>query len=363
MSEEIRKETDFWGNEKEVIYKDGNKVGEIRREETFFGLGPSVKREYDNAGNKVGETRREETLFGLGPTVDRTYAPDGEQISETRKEQTLFGLGPQVERSYDKQGRLLSETRYEKTFLGFGPTVKRVERTQQDSTADSITDRGAEGTESRAGSSTLSTSAGGSRKSSGVRWLWLVVIAVAVGVIASQIKPRFGMPVAELPPIPFVDFGTQVDLITGEWILRQPQVLYDSMDSEAKPIARLARGARVQARRIGIRSLGYRVYRLTKSMPYELWNFGPQGRKAVNDLLVKGDRFAVLSYFGEGECRVWVRGDAYVAVCPSNYEDDAFSAEAQYGEDKTEIWAEIATASGMVGYLRNPDAQGMSKHE
>lgn len=362
MSDEIRKETDFWGNEKEVIYRDGAKVGEIRHEETFFGLGPSVKREYDNANNKVSETRREETFFGFGPTVDRTYTQNGERIRETRKEETLLGFGPQVERSYDKQGRLLSEARNEKTFFGFGPTVKRIRHTKQDSTANAIADRGKGELSSRGGSPTKSTSAGGNRKSSGIRWLWFLVIATVAGVIASRINSRFSMPVAELPPIPYTDFGTQVDLVTGEWVLRKPQVLYSSMDS-TKPIARLARGARVQARKIAIRSLGYRVYRLTKSTPYELWNFGVHGRIAVNSVLAKGDRIAVLSYFGEGECRVWVKGDAYVAECPSNYGEDAFSAEALYGEDKSEIWAEVVTTSGMVGFLRDPDAQGMSKHD
>jgi len=30
-----KKETDFWGNEKEVHYEDGEKVGETKHRETF----------------------------------------------------------------------------------------------------------------------------------------------------------------------------------------------------------------------------------------------------------------------------------------------------------------------------------------
>jgi len=32
-----KKETDFWGNEKEVHYEDGEKVGETKYRETFWG--------------------------------------------------------------------------------------------------------------------------------------------------------------------------------------------------------------------------------------------------------------------------------------------------------------------------------------
>src|SRR5713101_4676763 len=35
MGKEIRKETDWLGREKEVIYEDGQKTGEIRSETTF----------------------------------------------------------------------------------------------------------------------------------------------------------------------------------------------------------------------------------------------------------------------------------------------------------------------------------------
>ena len=38
MSEKYtKKETDFWGNPKEVHYEDGKKVGETKYRETFWG--------------------------------------------------------------------------------------------------------------------------------------------------------------------------------------------------------------------------------------------------------------------------------------------------------------------------------------
>lgn len=125
MSREIRKETDWWGDEKEVIYEDNHRVGEIRTEETWGGFGPTVQRTYDTDGERISETRSEETWGGFGPTVQRTYDTDGKRISETRTEETWGGIGPTVQRTYDTDGERISEIRREETWGGFGPTVKR----------------------------------------------------------------------------------------------------------------------------------------------------------------------------------------------------------------------------------------------
>lgn len=129
MSREIRKEHDWWdlfGNsEKEVVYEDGHRVGEVRTEETLLGFGPNVQRTYDNDGQLISETRNEETLCGFGPNVQRTYDTEGERISETRNEETLLGFGPTVQRTYDTEGHRVSEILREATLAGFGPTVKR----------------------------------------------------------------------------------------------------------------------------------------------------------------------------------------------------------------------------------------------
>jgi hypothetical protein len=118
VSKEIRKETDWLGREKEVIYEDGEKTGEVRSETTFFGT--PVKREYDSDGERVSETRHEHTLSGT--PVDRTYDPDGERKSETRHEHTFFNSP--IDRTYDNEGELIAETRRERTF--FGTPVNRV---------------------------------------------------------------------------------------------------------------------------------------------------------------------------------------------------------------------------------------------
>ena len=84
---EIKTETTWLGEKKEVLYEGGKKVGETRHESTLFGT--PVSRTYDTKGNRVSETRNESTFFGT--PVSRTYDPNGNRVSETRQENTLFG--------------------------------------------------------------------------------------------------------------------------------------------------------------------------------------------------------------------------------------------------------------------------------
>lgn len=119
MTKEIRKEPDFWGNFREVIYVDGKKVGEIREEKTPI-LGEPIKVEYDNENKKVSETRTDYTW--RGEEVERTYI-GGRRVTETRHEKTAI-LGEPVDRTYARDGSLISEMRYELTPLGV--PIKRI---------------------------------------------------------------------------------------------------------------------------------------------------------------------------------------------------------------------------------------------
>jgi hypothetical protein len=115
---EIRKEKDWLGQEKEVIYEDGKKTGEIREETTWTGT--KVKREYDTEGKRVSEIRREKDW--LGNDIDRTYNNDGKRISETRHETDW--LGNPVDRIYDNDGKLIAETSRGTTL--WGAAIKKV---------------------------------------------------------------------------------------------------------------------------------------------------------------------------------------------------------------------------------------------
>lgn len=115
MAREIRKETHF-GIEREVIYENDRKVGEIHRESRFGG---SVKREYDNSGRFVSESQRGQSLSG--EPVERKYDRSGRFISETRR---VEGVAGTVYRECDPDGNPISEMRRHRTLMG--GVIKRI---------------------------------------------------------------------------------------------------------------------------------------------------------------------------------------------------------------------------------------------
>ena len=140
--QEIRKETDFWGNEKEVIYQDGKKIGEIRIEDRggFLGIGTeSTKVEYDSTGNEVSHTTREERggFCGIGTReVSVKRDVDGEEISTLEVEERggFCGIGSHhVRAERDTNGDLVSESNHERRgdFLGFGGERVRVVKVKE----------------------------------------------------------------------------------------------------------------------------------------------------------------------------------------------------------------------------------------
>lgn len=106
-----KKETDFWGNEKEVHYEDGKKVGETKFWETFWGN--KVQDHYDASGNKTGETRREKGFFG-----DKAvhYDSDENKVGYSKDDTTFFG--DKIQRHYDTTGHQVGKTHYEEGFFG-----------------------------------------------------------------------------------------------------------------------------------------------------------------------------------------------------------------------------------------------------
>jgi len=91
MTKEIRTESSWLSGDIQVVYENGERVGEIRTEQEDVGfLGVSTREvdvTYDNDGNKVAITRHEEDVSAgafFTEKVDRTYNPSGDVISETR---------------------------------------------------------------------------------------------------------------------------------------------------------------------------------------------------------------------------------------------------------------------------------------
>ena len=146
---EVHKEKDFWGNEKEVIYEGGEKVGEFRSEERggFFGIGTeTVKVQYNTDNEEVAYTKQEERggFLGIGAeNVEVRYNTQDEVEGYYRVEETggFLGLGTHhVRVGYDTEGNKVSQTNWEKRgdFLGYGGERVRVTRFGADQSADCI---------------------------------------------------------------------------------------------------------------------------------------------------------------------------------------------------------------------------------
>lgn len=147
---ETRKETGFWGEEKEVIYENGQKVAEVKSEERggFLGMGTeSVKVEYNTDGEEVSHTKQEERggFFGIGAEeVQVRYNTQGEEIGQLRIEEKSNFLGiPHHERvEYDANGNEVSQSSWEKRggFLGIGAERVKVTRYKDDNTSSIVVD-------------------------------------------------------------------------------------------------------------------------------------------------------------------------------------------------------------------------------
>ena len=112
-----RRGTDWLGNPKTILKKDGRKVGEVRPATDFFGNPKEVV--YDRNGQKVGERRPATDLLGDPKTVE--YDDSGQKMGESRP--GTDWLGAPVERHYDESGTKVGESRQGTDLLG-NPVVK-----------------------------------------------------------------------------------------------------------------------------------------------------------------------------------------------------------------------------------------------
>lgn len=136
MTREIKKEQGLFDAlfgipEKEVIYEDGEKIGEIRQETTLFG--DRVERVYDAEENEILETRQEKDW--LGRDVKVTSDSRGNIIS-TQKETSEGTIIDQ----YDDNGKLRSTTEHKRKILGGNVDTTRDENFKVTSRTEYETD-------------------------------------------------------------------------------------------------------------------------------------------------------------------------------------------------------------------------------
>lgn len=104
------KETDIWGNEKEVHYEDGKKIGETRFKDTLFS--GRIQEHFDADGEKIGETRR----GGFFNDKAIHYDADGNKVGYSENVDTIFS-GVQ-QRHYDKSGKLVGKSHVDAPIFG-----------------------------------------------------------------------------------------------------------------------------------------------------------------------------------------------------------------------------------------------------
>jgi hypothetical protein len=122
MSKEIRTEPTLFGGERQVVYEDGNRVGEIKHEESFLhtisggAIGSEKDVAYDNDGNRVSETTHETSLLydlsggAIGTSKSVTRDMRGNKISETRHNQGIFGNRSVIYEDGKKIGTIQKKT-------------------------------------------------------------------------------------------------------------------------------------------------------------------------------------------------------------------------------------------------------------
>lgn len=174
-----------------------------------------------------------------------------------------------------------------------------------------------------------------------------------------------------LPALPFIERDKEFDYFKGEWRLKKSFPLYAN-EGDKVPVKTLPARTKLEGLSIATHTLSYEVVEIGTPRTIKAWNFTPRGqRKSFNIRLQRGDKIAVLSYFGEGECRTWFKGRVYIAECLQADADPAVNslpaADRFSGKTETVRWASVRTRDGLKGWLwlKDPyieDIQGISKH-
>lgn len=171
-----------------------------------------------------------------------------------------------------------------------------------------------------------------------------------------------------LPALPFIERDKEIDLSAGKWRLKRPHPLY-AKEGDAIPIKTLPAGTKLDGLSLAVHTLSYEVVEIRKPRTIELWSdkFTKQGRETFRMALQKGDKIATLSYYGEGECRMWFKGRVYIGVCSGNEPD--VPTDIHSGEMKTDHWALVKMPDGSKGWLWlkgdkiYEGIQGISRHD
>jgi len=215
---EIKTETNWIGEEKQVIYEDGQKVGEVRSEDRggLFGIGAErVDVEHRNDRSEVSYSKSEDRggLLGIGAEETRvTYDSNTDQeIEASRVEERggLFGIcSHHVRVGRDSDGNEISQTNHENRggFLGIGAERVQVRRDTSNTSDQQTTPK----SDIRSGSSYSpqtsrnDNNASNGRLSASISRSGIISLAIGVGIVlavlfAGQILMVVGSYLTGLP--------------------------------------------------------------------------------------------------------------------------------------------------------------------
>lgn len=168
------------------------------------------------------------------------------------------------------------------------------------------------------------------------------------------------------PPLPFVitePYLTTIQL--GAWRLRENAALFRNANANSQPLGTLAAGTL-------LRAVAFEIHVLRPTVAEAITNgdFGVTPnlfyRNKIKQVhFTKGERLYSLHYFEEGYCVVWAKGVVGIAEC------DGVSMEGQpelfdkpdLDSPQNDLWALVVTRDRKKGWIKNPDAQGKSRHD
>ena len=200
----------------------------------------------------------------------------------------------------------------------------------------------------------------GLRLAAGLLWCAVATAAPSGGGATPPSAPTF----------PYLDRNGYHTVLTGKWRLTAPATVVSGAGPDATTLANLPADTALRALKVEILTLRPAVCEALRGGTLAIRQWVNSGGKVVDEREQKvgfrrGERVYELDYYGEGECSIWFKGVTGIAECGMNGLTGGAELCRYVGPDKpvNEVWAYVQTANGQRGWIRNPKANGMSRHD
>ena len=175
---------------------------------------------------------------------------------------------------------------------------------------------------------------------------------------------------SKLPPLPYVFQVSQIQSQNhwlGSWVLRKPAQLLASNSAAAKVLQTLPKGTPVTGEGIEFHLLRFQIINTLRPTTVTVSPVDKEDDKPL--ALSPGDLIVPLLYTGDGGYsnvmiqpfnaprgtgRIYLTGDEFLPK-------EGYQRLSPFGEMET--WARVRTDAGVVGWIKNPNAKGMSRYD